>query len=65
MVSSLVYNRAIQDLLEQGDPYKAAKVVKMRDNWLFDIGAVERQPERVELSGADDWRAYIESADDD
>jgi hypothetical protein len=65
MVSSLVYNRAIQDLLEQGDPYKAAKVVKMRDEWLFDIGELERQPDRVELSGADDWRAYIRTGDDE
>lgn len=65
MVSSLVYNRAIQDLLEQGDPYKAARVVKMRDEWLFGIGELERQPDRVELSGADDWRAYIRTGDDE
>ena len=52
MVSHLVYNRAVQDLIEQGNPYKAAKVVKMRDDWLFDIGAAEREPFGVEHSGS-------------
>jgi hypothetical protein len=51
VVSQLVYNRAIQDLLDEGDPYKAAKVVQMRDEWLFDLGELERQPQAVDVDG--------------
>jgi hypothetical protein len=36
----------------------------MRDEWLFDIGELDREPDRLELSGADDWRAYIQSGTD-
>lgn len=65
MVSHVVYNAAIQDLMDEGEPYKAAKVVTMWNDWLFETGEMERAPDRLELSGADDWRAYIQSGTDD
>lgn len=49
-ISQLVYQRAIRDLLDE-DPYKAARVVSMWNDWLFDSGTVERSPDRVDLSG--------------
>ncbi|AAM88768.1 hypothetical protein PhiCh1p96 [Natrialba phage PhiCh1] len=65
VVSELVYNRAIQDLLDEGDAYKAAKVVKMRDEWLFDLGELERAPDRVDVAGELEVDNNLELSDTD
>lgn len=49
MLTETVYQKAIRELQSEGEHYKAAKVLEMWNNWLFDRGAQEKAPNRSEL----------------
>lgn len=48
--SMLVYEKAISELIDQGDYKEAAKVRQMFDEWLEDRGELDKEPDRKEVS---------------
>lgn len=47
--SELAYNRIIQGHLDNGDLEKARKALDSWNDWLFDIGAQEKSPEKLDV----------------
>lgn len=49
--SDIGFDRAIRKLEQQGKWYKAAKVRKMKWEWLHDSGIKQKEPEQIEHTG--------------
>ncbi|ALG82918.1 hypothetical protein [Halanaeroarchaeum sulfurireducens] len=64
-ITATVFENAIKELIENDEYRKAAKTAAEWHDWMADRGHVPREPDRLELSGADDWRAYIRTGDDE
>ena len=64
-ITATVFEKSIKELVENKEYRKAAKTAAEWHDWMADRGHVRREPDRLELSAADDWRAYIQSADDE
>ena len=50
-ITQQVYQTSIQELLDQGEYEKAAKVTEKWNNWLFDRGKVDKEPDKHEHTG--------------
>lgn len=61
--SELAYNRIIQGHLENGDLEKARKALDSWNEWLFNIGAQDKAPDKseVEIEGGD-WFEQMDAA---
>lgn len=58
--TDLGFDRAVRNLEQQGEWMKAARVRKMKWEWLFDTGAKEKEPDKHEHEH-DATAAYIEN----
>lgn len=61
--SELAYNRILQGHLDNGDLEKARRALDSWNDWLFDIGAQEKEPDKHEHSG--NPLVVIEDSDED
>lgn len=48
--AEMIYGKAVRELQEDGQWFQAAKVADMWNDWLFDVGAVDRAPEKAEVT---------------
>ena len=48
-ITQMVFTKAIKNLQEEGDHLGAVEVVEKWNDWLYDRGKMEREPERSEL----------------
>ena len=50
VVTKTVFHKAIKELQKKGEHYKAAVLAARWYDWLFDIGAKRKTPERIEVT---------------
>jgi hypothetical protein len=51
-ITEMVYQNAIQELMQNGEHYKAVKAVESWNDWLMDRGKVEQEPDKHEVEGS-------------
>lgn len=51
LISHTVYNKSIKQLMAEGRYVEACKVMGEWNNWLFNIGAVDKTPEKHQVEG--------------
>lgn len=56
--TEFVAERAVRDALERGDSDEALELQLKYNRWLFDLGALDESPAKVEVSG-DPSEAYM------
>jgi len=49
--TEIIYNKAIQKFIKNNDFENALKAIKDWNDWMFKIGAIDKAPEKVEISG--------------
>lgn len=59
MVTSIVYRKAIRELMGNDDYLDAVEVVESWNNWLFDMGKQQKTPDEIDVN-ADASAAYME-----
>lgn len=57
--TEFIAEKAVRDAIERGDTDKALKLQLEYNRWLFDLGALEESPDKLEVSG-DPGEAYME-----
>lgn len=60
VMSEMAYRKIIREHLDNGDLEKARRALDSWNNWLFDIGASEKTPDKLDVS-LDPDEAYVES----
>jgi hypothetical protein len=50
-ITQTVYQKSIQELMKNGEHYKAVKAVESWNDWLMDRGKVEQEPDQHEVEG--------------
>jgi len=50
-ITETVYQKAISELVDQGEYMEAVKATEKWNNWLMDRGKVEEEPDKVDVGG--------------
>ena len=61
-ITETVYQKAIKELMDNGDYKDAVKAVESWNSWLMDRGKVEKEPDKHEVEGSG---IVIDMGDDD
>jgi len=51
-ITEVVYQKAIRELMDKGDHYKAVKAAESWNDWLMDRGKVDKEPDKHEVDGS-------------
>jgi len=49
LVTDIVYNRAVAELMSEGNWKQAAEVQKMQIDWLFNTGKLDKTPDKLQV----------------